>query len=928
VTRHEFRILGALEVTSDAGDVDLGAPRQRALLALLALNGNRVVPRDRIIDALWGDAPPRTARNSLQVAVHGLRKALGADRVERRGTGYRLALRAGELDLERFSELVERAAEEDPARASETLREALALHRGTALSDLPEAPFVVLERERIEELRLVALERRIEADLQVGRHDQLVAELEALAAEHPYRERLRAQLMLALVRSGRQAEALDAFRAARRALVDGLGVEPARELHHLHAAILRQDESLNPPPIATEPATRLPVPARPLVGRALELAAITALVREAGSRLVTITGTGGTGKTRLALEVARGLLPELDGRVYFVDLSPLAESALVGPTIARALGVRDAEGDALVTRMEAAVGPREALLVVDNVEHVLECAPFVAELLARVPRARILATSREPLRIAAEREYRAPPLELPRRGARTLEEVERSEAVALFLARARSAQPGFVLARENVQAVVGICRALDGLPLALELAAARLKLLAPDALLERLEDRLGVLADGDRDLPDRQRTLRATLDWSYRLLAPKERSLLARLAVFAGGWTLEAAEEVAGADLGTLGSLVEKSLVHTERVGGEEPRFSMLETVREYALERLLETGDTGARARHAAYFAGLAERLEHDLHTAGALDEAEREHDNVRAALEVATGEGDTTTALRLCAIARLWYVRGYATEGRLWLERSLASGEGDPLLRARALYWFATLAWTKGDPGAALEPAAQALAIARAAGDTRSAMRGLMALGLAHMGVGDLLASRACHAESLELGRELGDERAVAMALVNLADIAFMLGEYAEAEAQASASLEVSRRLGDEEVAGIARLELGAVAVAAGDLEAAVQPILEALRSFRRIDFKDFLASSLVALARVRAPSDPARAARLVGAARAIRAPLGPAQFPWEESWVEEVLNTVRPELGERGTRAEIIAGESGWELLIEEELAEDRR
>ncbi|HUG65634.1 MAG TPA: BTAD domain-containing putative transcriptional regulator [Gaiellaceae bacterium] len=925
MSRHEFRVLGTLEVATERGEIELGAPRQRVLLALLALNANRVVPRDRIIDVLWGEQPPRTARNALQVAVHELRKALGADRVETRGTGYRLALAAGELDLDRFTHLLERAEREDPARAANTLREALSLHRGFALSDLPESAFVAVERERIEELRLVALERRIDTDLAVARHYELVPELESLVAEHPFRERIRGQLMLALYRSGRQADALQAFRDARGALVEELGVEPSHELQELHAAILRQDDALRPRAPSPGGTTNLPSPARPLVGRELELAAITALVRAPEARLVTLTGPGGTGKTRLALDVARGLLGEFEGGIRLVDLAPIRDPALVGPTTARILGVHDDE-DALVSRIEAAVGDRDTLVVLDNVEHVLEATPFVAEVLARVPYLRVLATSREPLRIGAEREYRVPPLELPARSSLDLGTVARAEAVALFVARARAAQPEFELDQENVGAVVTICHALDGLPLALELAAARLKLLSPDALLQRLEDRLGVLAGGERDLPDRQRTLRATLDWSYRLLTPEERSLLARLAVFAGGWTLEAAEDVAGADLETLGSLVEKSLVRSERGADGAPRFSMLETIREYALERLVESDDADAtRNRHSVHFADFAEGLEPDLHTAKALDRAEREHDNIRAALETAVGNGDASVALRLCAIARLWYVRGYATEGRLWVERSLTAGDGDPGQRARALNWDAIFAWTSGDHDAAVAPATESLALSRELGDKLGAMRSLMALGLAQLGRGDPLASRRFHRESLELAQELADERAVALALANLSDVAFVLGEYDEAETLATQSLEVARHLGDEEIIGVALLELGAAAIARGKLEVAEPLILESLGYFRRVDFKDFVASSLVALARACAAGDPTRAARLLGAAGVVRAPLGPAQFPWERSWFEQTQEIVRRELGEAAADQAIRAGESEHERVLEDALGE---
>ena len=925
--RLEFRILGPLEVRSADGVVDVGAPRQRSLLAFLALNANRVVPRDRIVDALWGERAPQTARNALQVAVHGLRQALGRDRVQTQGAGYMLVLEPDELDFDRFTHLLERAEGEGATAAASTLREALALHRGASLADLPDAPFVGAERERIEELRLVALERRIAADVELGRHAELVPELEALADEHPYRERVRTQLMLALYRSGRQADALEAYRQARAALVDALGVEPSRELQELHAAILRQDEALDPLVRRdTSPATTLPVAPKPLVGRQLELASVTALLRTPGVRLVTLTGPGGTGKTRLALEAGRHLLGDLPGAVHFVDLAPIRDSSLVGPTVARELGVRDAEEERLVERIGAAVGDREILLVLDNLEHVLEAASLIAELLARVPALQVLATSREPLRIGAEHEYRVPPLGLPpRSGSVPIEVAGKAESVELFVARARAARPDFELTNENVASIVDICHDLDGLPLALELAAARMKLLSPAALRDRLDRRLDVLGDGRRDLPDRQRTLRATIDWSYGLLDAPEQELLARLSVFVGGWTLEAAEDVCGADLSSLGSLVEKSLVRSLPDAAGEPRFSMLETVREYALERLLESKDAKlTRTRHAEHFAAVAERLEPELHTARALDEAEREHDNVRAALDYALANGQAALALRLCALARLWYVRGYVNEGRAWIERSLSLEGGTPARLTKVLYWSATLRWTGGDHELAIEHAHESLRLAQAVGDELAQFYGLTALGLAHLGAGDLLTSRRFQAESLALARELGRERNIALSLSNIADIEAGLGNHEQAELLAHESLEISRRVGDVEVMGVALLILAASALERGRAEDAVPMIVESIRCFRSVDFKDFLASSLVALARAEAPGNPTRAARVLGASRTIRAPLGPSQFPWEPDWYDTTLERVRAAVGSERADEALSQGASAAEETIDEELA----
>src|SRR5262245_837572 len=410
----EVRLLGPLEVVGDDGTpVSVGGPRPRALLALLALRPGEVVSTDRLIDGIWGETPPASATGALQVHVHALRKALGHDRVVTREPGYALRLEPGELDRERFESLVREADTElaggRAARAAALLRQALGLWRGEALADLAFVSFASVEAERLEETRLAAVERRIDADLALGRHGELVGELETLVARHPLRERFRAQLMLALYRSGRQAEALGAYQDARRTLVEELGIDPTAELRELEQAILRQDPALAAPaaPAAESPAAAAE-PSEPLIGRELELAAVGALLRQPGVRLLTLTGTGGTGKTRLARALA-----ESEGASVFVDLAPVSDAALVLPTIAHALGLEELDARPLLDDVAAALdGSR--LLVLDNLEHLPGCFPDVASLLAAAPEAqRILATSRAPLRIAAEREYRVPPLATP-----------------------------------------------------------------------------------------------------------------------------------------------------------------------------------------------------------------------------------------------------------------------------------------------------------------------------------------------------------------------------------------------------------------------------------------------------------------------------------------------------------------------------------
>lgn len=525
----EFRLLGPLELVRDGRAVAIGGARQRGLLALLLLRANELVTRERLIDGLWGDEPPETAPNSLQVAVHALRKLLGADYIVTHGQGYVLRVEPGAVDLERFERLVERARAESPAAAAGTLREALSLWRGPALADLPEAPFARPERERLDELRQAALEQRLEADLTLGRHDELVAELESLVDEQPYRERLQRLLMLALYRAGRQAEALEAYQRARRAFVDELGIEPTPALQELERAILRQDSALAAPPALR---TNVPAPLTPLVGRQLELAAATALLRGRDVRLLTLTGPGGIGKTRLAVETALELGADFRDGVCFVDLSPLREPDLVGAQILRALELSEQPGRPAVATLKDALRDRQLLLVLDNFEQVAQSGPLVTELLAGAPEAKSLVTSRAVLHVTGEHEYPLPPLALPDPVQRGAEALARNDAVELFTARARAVAPGFRLTAENARVVAAICVAVDGLPLAIELAAARTRVLSPEEMLERLTERLELLVSGPRDAPERQQTLRATLDWSFELLDAEEQRLYARLAVF------------------------------------------------------------------------------------------------------------------------------------------------------------------------------------------------------------------------------------------------------------------------------------------------------------------------------------------------------------------------------------------------------------
>src|SRR5581483_10777543 len=492
----QFGLLGPLVVSVDGEPVPLGGRRQRALLGALLLQPNRIVSLDHLIDAVWGEAAPDTARNTVQVYVSQLRKLLPDGALETAPPGYRLAVAAETIDafeLERRADEGRAAlAAGDAARAAETLRAALDLWRGSPLPDL-DGVVAVAEVARLEELRLAATEDLVDAELALGRQARLVGELERLVAEHPLRERLRAQLMLALYRSGRQADALAVYQRARRTLLDELGLEPGESLRELERRILAHDPSLDlvAPPVAQP--RRIPVPPTPLLGRERELAALLDLARREDTRLVTLTGIGGIGKTRLALELVHRLAAEFRDGAAVALLARLDDDALVARAMLEALELPETGIDAEAA-LVAALADAQLLLLVDNFEQVLEAAPLVARLLEAAPALTVVATSRAPLRVRAEHEFVVPPL-------------AEDEAAELFVARAHAADPAFALTEENAGAVAELCERLDGLPLAIELAAARTKLLSPAALLARLGNRLELLTGGSRDAPRHQQTL-------------------------------------------------------------------------------------------------------------------------------------------------------------------------------------------------------------------------------------------------------------------------------------------------------------------------------------------------------------------------------------------------------------------------------------
>jgi predicted ATPase/class 3 adenylate cyclase/Tfp pilus assembly protein PilF len=674
------------------------------------------------------------------------------------------------------------------------------------------------------------------------------------------------------------------------------------------------------PPLKTLDArrTNLPAQATMLVGREREAEEVVALLRRDDVRLLTLTGPGGTGKTRLALQVAAECIDLFADGVFFVPLADVVDPARVTFQIAETLGVTEGGGESLAARLHAFIRARQLVLVLDNFEQVVVAGPAVAQLLAAAPGLKALVTSRAALHLYGEREYPVPTLPLPNpRRLPPLDQLMQFESVRLFVARAQEVKADFVLTPANAKTVAEICERLDGLPLAIELAAARTKLLTPQALLERLTHSLRILTGGARDLPARQQTLRGAIDWSYTTLDADEQALFARMAVFAGGGTLTAIETICNADgalatdlIDGLSSLADKSLLRQVEVGEGEPRFAMLGTIREYALERLEERGELAA-LRHArtAYYLALAEEAESYL-TGAAQDiwlaRLEAEHDNLRVSLRNSLEAGEHETAVRLVgAFWRFWSIRGYLTEGRRWMERALAqAGDAPPPLRAKALdglggllraqgdevaararyeealairraaghragiaHSFSNLAGMardRGDYDAARAGYAEALAIRRALGDSEAVARTLINLGILAQRQGDDVTARARYEESLAIGRAQGHAQAVAHALTNLGVVAQQQGDYATARTRYEESLAAGRATGDTGTIGFALNNLGAVARQQGDLAAARSFYTQSLTLRRTLGDMRQIAFSLTNLGNVAREEGDLAAAR----------------------------------------------------------------
>jgi predicted ATPase len=860
----EIRLLGPFEVLAGGTPADVGGSKRQALLAMLALRRGRMVGVDMLIDGLWGAELPSAPRNALHHHVARLRAALGEDAIVGSADGY--AVHDVLVDAVQFEELLAETRgalrDGDAGAAADAVASALALWRGSALQGLTETPWFSAEARRLETLRVDALEEQFEVALALGEHRELVPALRSALADNPFRERLWGQLMLALYRSGRQADALEAFQEARHVLAEELGLEPGPDLRRLQDAILTHDPAIAAVPVERRRRGNIPAPSTSFVGREEELRRVAPLLHE--HRLVTLTGPPGVGKSRLALEISRSLADDFRDGVWVVDFARAGAAADAVRLLANVVDVRGA--DPLV-RVASRLRNAEALLVLDACEHVLDEAARVAStLLAECHRVRILATSRETLHVAGEAPFPVAPL-----GA---------AAVDLFLERARTARPGFEPDEEAVALAAEIARRVDGLPLAIELAAARVNVLGLAELASILERRAALLRDSPLSDPART-ALRGLVEWSYDLLHADEKTLLQQLAVHRGGASLPSLVAVAatrGLNEATvaylIAALVDKSIISAS-FSGAAARYDMLDTVREYVLDRLVESGGlAAAQHAHAEYFATLAEAAHTGLRRPGWLDwmrRLEPEHDNLWAALEYARSAPDPLVGARL-GVGLGWYfgTAERVSEGRAFVEAALGSGTDVPVpLRIELLgysCYFATEeddlepAIEAGERGLALSesndapwqtalvklalafaydragPIERALVLAEEArrafdelGDTWGAAHSALTGALGALGGGDLTTAGSLAGEAAHLSHDY-DICAIPTALLE-ASLAERHGDTVAAAAAYRRALERSERAGFADHAAFALSGLGSSAVAAGDLRQAEELQRQAL-------------------------------------------------------------------------------------------------
>jgi predicted ATPase/DNA-binding SARP family transcriptional activator len=875
-------VLGPLAMwAADGTPLDVRGVRLRGLLARLALSAGRPVSVETLVDGLWGSQAP--SANALQSLVSRLRASLPSTEssisVQSGPAGYTLTIGTDCVDALQFEDLVRRGRGligSDPEKAWTLLTQADKLWRGDALADLRDLPFAAIEADRLAELRLAATEHLAEAAVSCGHARELVAELERLAAVHPLRERLHELLIRALYADGRQAEALAAYERVRGTLADELGADPGTRLRDLHVAVLR-GESVDPPaattavpvPAAPLPRSNLRAPLTSFVGRREDVAELARLLSN-GTRLVTMVGPGGAGKTRLATETGRSLVEQSGDGIWFVELAPLGDAADVAPAVLSALGASEyvdlppttivkhfPTSRAATERLTEVIADRRILLVLDNCEHLVhEVAGLVDSLLAICPRLRVLTTSREPLSIPGEHLHPVGPLGLPPEDSVD----DEYPSMQLFVDRACAVRPDFRLTEANREAVAEICRRLDGMPLAIELAAARLRALTPVQIVDRLTDRFRLLTSGSRTALPRHQTLRAVVEWSWELLDPDEQAVARRLSLFSGGASLEAAEQVCSDDnlpsesvLGVLASLVDKSLVEAA-ADDRSVRYRMLETVRAYGAEQLKESGEYERfRHAHTMYFSRLLRQARPKLRTGEQVQWITRlaaDNDNLLDALRAAIDTGSARTAVQLVAVlGEYWNMSGRPAEAVGWMQSALAvPGPSNPLDRASSLMLLSLGTMSSGeDPTVSFARATRGLAEVRWLGRRHEQVAG-SGVGLFTNAIwAAIRRDKAACFNELQVAREHPDPWVRSLGVLMTAMFRENYGEFDEMASDLAIAIDGFRTIGDRWGTSMALRGLSSYQGNLGDHEGALDSLEEALSLIEDLGTTEGLAQLL---------------------------------------------------------------------------------
>lgn len=911
----EVRFFGGLQI--ERGGARLGGFRSskiESLLAYLIFYHNQTHSREVLTGLFWAESKEAKAKASLRQALYLLRKHLGPEAIVAHGRNVQISSKLEYwCDAHQFESLLTQSRSA-PSPAKETLlKRAVALYHGDFLAGFYD-DWCLFEAERLKDLYLRALIELIRLFRSHGDHLEAIEyALRALKA-NPLQEDVHRELMLLYYVTGDQGRALQQYREVERILKEELDVEPQPETKQLFEQIVRGAALALTRVIPND----LPHPLTSFIGRAKEIEGVKNSLNT--TRLLTLTGIGGCGKSRLALQVAHQLLGRYPDGVWWVDLAALSEESLVPQAVASALKVREQAGCSLVQSLADHLQNKNTLLIFDNCEHLVDaCAQLVEALLQDCPNVRVLATSRETLGIAGELVWLVPPLATPDQPY-SPERLMQYDAVRLLLERASVRQVDSLLAEQNGPLLVQLCQRLEGIPLAIELAAARCKMLSLEQITQRLDDRFRVLTGGRRTALPRHRTLHATMEWSYNLLAEKEQMLLCRLSVFAGGWTLEAAESVCGGEgidlrevLDLLTHLVDKSLVIAE-----PERHRMLETVRQYAQEKLMARQESDiVRKRHLQYFLGLSEQAEPELMGPNQktwLERLEREHDNLRSALEWAKKSGPVEWGLRLSTcLAPFWERHGHVTEGRRWLQHMLeCPGSVAAVARSKGYNAAGNLARIQGDYSAAYRCYRESLALLQELGDRRRSASALNNLGAVAKEKGDYTAARSFYEESLVIKQELGDTRGMAIVLNNLGVLANAQGDFKEAGTFLNQSLALFQQEKDQWGIALALNNLGITTSGQGDYAQAIAWHKRSLVLRRDLQDRWGIAECLEGVARaLHSQGYAKRSVCLLGAAAALRENLGFPLPPDEHPAYERMLDALCSQLGSQALNNAWVEG-----------------